>query len=165
MSKKVTKQLFPAEYLVDDLELPDGNDRVEVLADYIVGVGEHRWIIERAVVFRVKGQPEHEAWRATYETSKTEEGNGGPWGREYEQDEEVECTLCIATRSTETWWVPFTEGEAAVARNDASLTRQLAEARLAMFKAITRLREMEQEDHDEAAGEVADALEAAYRKG
>jgi hypothetical protein len=157
-----TKRLFPAEYLIDDLELPDGNDQVEVLDDRIIG--EHRWTIERAVYFRLPGMPKDQAWRATYETSKTEEG-GGPWAHEYERDEEVECILRIAVPVTEVHWAPYDEVTAASVRNDASLTRQLAEARLAIFKAMTRLREMEKEDDDEAAGEVADVLETAYKKG
>jgi hypothetical protein len=124
----VTKK-FPAEYLIDDLDLPGACAGGEIISDSIVG--KSRWSIDHELIFRLDGMQPKTAWCVCYREGATEMQDESPWELEYEYDEEVEASLVMLRPVTEERWVDF-EPDAAKPPG-WGLTRQLANAKLALF--------------------------------
>lgn len=93
-----TKKTFTREYLKDELGLP--RNTALTIEDEIIDQG--RWTTVHELTFRLPGQPNNEAWCATYEVGSTEHQETRPW----EDEPEIECVLLHLVEKVVKVWEP-----------------------------------------------------------
>lgn len=98
-----TKRMFSREYLVDELDLPRGENEVKREI-----IDQRRWVTVYSLIFRTPDQTNGTAWETTYEQGSTEMQDTRPW----EDEPLVECTLVREEDVTIRQWVPVEENQA-----------------------------------------------------
>lgn len=104
------ERTFTKQELKDmDLPAPVGDgEGCKVLSDKIVDTS--RWSVHHALIFRIDGQSESQAWKVMYQRGATEYQEERPW----ENEDTITATLVELVEKTVKVWQPVPAEKPAV---------------------------------------------------